>query len=250
MTHRPLVTNLILFDLNFLLNLIVDPFAATFRDEGLSDDYFYPFRPNMRVTKCTESTKVTVSLHQRNQLPKAATHTLIQDTDDPSSDSEHSAASTSPLEDCAMRGEVAQGQNVSNFCEESKASPASVRLPYVALDPEAMKWLPWSNDPANLYLSVYFNATVPNLSAEFNVGGLRPVVKEDDSDMFILQDAKNYFYFWEAWDGRLLRVKDTWTEGFDSNEEIIENLIIYQSFVERDAVVVDNDRKEDSRRTK
>lgn len=38
---------------------------------------------------------------------------------------------------------------------------------------------------------------------------------------------------------------ETWTAGFDSNEKIVEHLIIYMSFVERDAQSNSRNRKED-----
>lgn len=138
-----------------------------------------------------------------------------------------------------------QEQNNLEMYAGATASRAPARPPYIALDPNFTKWLCWSNDPADLSLNVYFDLEEPNLSTDFKVDGLRPVVKENDSDTFILQDAKGRFYFWEVWDGHLLRVKDIWTKGLDSNEKIVENLIIYQSFVERDTDVIYADRKED-----
>ncbi|KAF2833276.1 hypothetical protein CC86DRAFT_415021 [Ophiobolus disseminans] len=119
--------------------------------------------------------------------------------------------------------------------------PKHSSLPYVALDPEVMRYLCWSNNPNELWLDVYFNPLEPNLSQAYNVAGLRPVVREKDGDAFILQDEKKRFYLWKPWDGDLLRVKDVWTKGFDSNEKIVEHLIIYMSGVERGAEIIYRD---------
>ena len=96
-----------------------------------------------------------------------------------------------------------------------------------------------------LYLEVYFDKEKPNLADDYNVEGLQLVIKENDSDKFILQDAKDRFYLWDAWDCELLRVADAWTQGFKSIEQVMENLIIYMSLLERDAVAIWRDRKED-----
>jgi hypothetical protein len=58
-----------------------------------------------------------------------------------------------------------------------------------------MKTLAWSNDPRNLELEVAFSETKPNLSSDFDVPGLRPIIKEEDGgDQWLLQDAEGKFY--------------------------------------------------------
>jgi hypothetical protein len=118
-------------------------------------------------------------------------------------------------------------------------------LPYVPLDPEFMKYMCWSNHPNDLELAVYFNKLTPNLSTDYNVEGLKPVVKEKRSYRFILRDAKQRYYLWDKWDGRLLRVPIVYIEGPESTEEIVENIVVYRSFIARDAVAIWSNRSED-----
>lgn len=63
--------------------------------------------------------------------------------------------------------------------------------------------------------------------------------------MFILQDEKNRYYLWEPWECELMRVNDEWVKSFDSTEKIMEHLIIYMTFVSRDAEVIEWDREID-----
>jgi hypothetical protein len=122
---------------------------------------------------------------------------------------------------------------------------ASGNLPYVQLDPKYMLNLRWSNNPHDLYVEVYFDKSQPNLGADYGVDGLQPVLKEKKSDRFILRDAKKRWYIWDAWEVRLLRVQEVYTTGFETNEEIVDNILDYISLVERDAVAIWRDRTED-----
>ncbi|KAF1911803.1 hypothetical protein BDU57DRAFT_551852 [Ampelomyces quisqualis] len=156
-----------------------------------------------------------------------------------SSDSDHSNASTSFSEQQKdMRSETEKKRDGSIDGRDYRTTA----IPYVPLQPEVMEYLCWSNDPNDLYLETYFDPKNPNMINAYNVEGLKPVVREKDSDTFILQDAKKQFYLWDAWEGELLRVTDDWTAGFESNEQVVENLIVYMSGVERDAVPIYQNR--------
>jgi hypothetical protein len=80
----------------------------------------------------------------------------------------------------------------------------------------------------------------PNLSSDFHVQGLQPIVKEEDGETWILQDAKGTFYLWDAWDGHLLRVTEKWTQGpeLETVEDVVDNIVCNLSFVEDDAIKV------------
>jgi hypothetical protein len=118
-------------------------------------------------------------------------------------------------------------------------------LPYVKLHLEYMQDMCWTNDPKYLHLEVYFGNSEPNLSANYRVDGLKPVIKEKDCDRFILRDAKGRFYIWDAWDVLLLRVREAGYKGLQTNEEIVENILDYISLVEEDAMVIRKNRAED-----
>ncbi|KAF1840928.1 uncharacterized protein K460DRAFT_370905 [Cucurbitaria berberidis CBS 394.84] len=169
-----------------------------------------------------------------------------QDSPNSSSGSEPSTPPTPPaddhvdlLEDYSLKSSNAlpSGPYVEtqDYCGHS----------YVHLNEDYDRRLCWSNDPDHLYLATYFRQEPPNLANDFKVNGLCPVVKEDDSDKFILRDAKGRYYIWDAWDGYLRRVTDIWTQGFDSQEQVIENLLIYLSWVEEEADVIYRNREED-----
>jgi hypothetical protein len=85
-----------------------------------------------------------------------------------------------------------------------------------------------------------FSVDKPNLSSDFHVQGLRPIVKEEDGETWILQDAKGTFYLWDAWDGHLLRVTEKWTKGpeLETVEDVVDNIVCNLSFVEDDAIKV------------
>jgi hypothetical protein len=53
-----------------------------------------------------------------------------------------------------------------------------------------------------------------------------------------VQDAKERFYLWGAWDYELLRMPDEWMEGFESTEEIVEYIIVYKSYIEEEATAI------------
>ncbi|KAF1911802.1 hypothetical protein BDU57DRAFT_523811 [Ampelomyces quisqualis] len=159
-----------------------------------------------------------------------------------SSESKHSTASTFSSKHRTNDQTVIElvPKDPTKYCEHW-----GTIAPYVALDPEYLENLCWSNNPDDLYLETYFHPDKPNVANSYNVEGLKPVVRDTNTDFFILQDVEDRFYLWEAWEGLLLRVPDVWTEGFKSNEQIVMNLIIYMSFVERDSVPIYRDRRSD-----
>jgi len=58
-------------------------------------------------------------------------------------------------------------------------------------------------------MNTYFRPETPNLSSDFIVDGLRPVLRElEATERFILKDSQNRFYLWDEWDGRLFWVSD------------------------------------------
>ncbi|RAR06592.1 tetratricopeptide repeat protein 1 [Stemphylium lycopersici] len=110
-------------------------------------------------------------------------------------------------------------------------------IPYVKLNSEFRDCLrkQWTNDPNQLYLGCCFDPKLDiNLAKDFNIEGLCPVVKATDGDRFILRDAKARYYLWDAWDGRLLRFRDSWTEGFTSKELLVSNLVCNMTRAEMD----------------
>lgn len=159
----------------------------------------------------------------------------------PSSDYEDSAASTAASEEKSYDSKAEThigGLATSTY-------PPKDSLPYVQLDPEYMRYSCWTNDPNRLYLSVDFDKNNPNLADDFNVDSLQPVVKEKVSDQFVLRHAKLRWYLWDAWEGELLRVNEMWTTGFDSNEDIVANVLSQSNFIDENAVAIWRDRKED-----
>ena len=73
--------------------------------------------------------------------------------------------------------------------------------------------------------------------ADFNVQGLRPILREDDSDRYILRDAEGIYYLWELWDGHLLRVGEHWVKGphLHTVEDVVGNILCELTWVEQDS---------------
>lgn len=61
---------------------------------------------------------------------------------------------------------------------------------YIKLDPEFHKHLVWSTDPRDLGLHGTFSEDNPNLSSDFNMQGLKPILKEDGGNRWILKDTQ------------------------------------------------------------
>jgi hypothetical protein len=70
-------------------------------------------------------------------------------------------------------------------------------LRYVKLDPGYTQSLTSSNEPRDLDLYGAFGEDKPNLSSDFNVKGLRPILKEKEGDMYMLRDASGLYYLWD-----------------------------------------------------
>jgi hypothetical protein len=153
-----------------------------------------------------------------------------------SSDSELTSPSSSPLENDKQSTKLVTATH-SDIADNSP--------PYVPLSPKFMDYLCWSNDPDDLYLETYFDKFKPNLSNDYEVVDLKPVVKEISKDRFILRDPRERFYLWNAWDSELLRVPNEYTEGFVSTEEIVDNIIMYKSYIEEEAIAVWRNKKDD-----
>lgn len=85
----------------------------------------------------------------------------------------------------------------------------------------------WTNEPRDLDLYGDFSAKEPNLSTDFNVPGLKPIIKESDGDMFLLTDSGGKLYVWDPWDGHLLKLEDRWTnrEGMKKMEDKVDNVL-------------------------
>jgi len=69
---------------------------------------------------------------------------------------------------------------------------------YIQLDPNFAQELYWSNHPGDLAIQTYFRPTQPNLETDYNIPGLRPVLREPDGfHRFLLKDPQDRFYIWD-----------------------------------------------------
>lgn len=119
--------------------------------------------------------------------------------------------------------------------------PHDSDLPYIKLDPDYTKNLTWSNDPRDLDLHGAFSLKKPNLSSDYDVDGLQPILKEEDGeDPWILQDAEGMFYLWDPWTSSLYRVTENWTKGpgLKTIEDVVDNILTNLIWVEDDLVRV------------
>jgi len=64
-------------------------------------------------------------------------------------------------------------------------------LCYVKLDPFYAQSLTWSNEPRDLDLYGAFDEEEPNLSIDFNVQGLRPILIVKEGETYLLKDASD-----------------------------------------------------------
>jgi hypothetical protein len=114
-------------------------------------------------------------------------------------------------------------------------------IPYVKLNGEYHHCLreSWTNDPNKLYLEICFDPQLDvNLANDFNIDGLCPVVKAINGDRFILRDAQERYYLWDAWNGNLQRFWDTWTEGYSSKEQLVANLVCNMTWAEMNTDII------------
>jgi hypothetical protein len=178
-----------------------------------------------------------VQVRHKGSSPHLQAHNLRDQTPQESSSySELNSPSYSPLENDKQSTKLVTATH-SDIADNS--------LPYVPLSPKFMDYLCWSNDPDDMYLETYFDKSKPNLSNDYEVVDLKPVVKEISKDRFILRDPRERFYLWDAWDCELLRVPDKYTKGFVSTEEIVDNIIMYKSYIEEEGIAVWRNRKHD-----
>ncbi|KAF2833279.1 hypothetical protein CC86DRAFT_399911 [Ophiobolus disseminans] len=107
----------------------------------------------------------------------------------------------------------------------------------VPLEDDFVDSLCWSNDPGHLALETYFDPKKPSLAGDFQVDGLRPVIREDhDRHRFILMDNKNRFYVWTEWDGRLFWVRHAEIEHLTTVEEKVEFILGTLGYLEVEPV--------------
>jgi hypothetical protein len=92
--------------------------------------------------------------------------------------------------------------------EPSAAQAPSSAESYVDLGPKFSKDLTWSNDPSDLMLETYFDQDEPNLATDFNIDGLKPIIRQKGGNTFLLVDAQNRYYIWNRWDEDLFRLQD------------------------------------------
>jgi hypothetical protein len=85
-----------------------------------------------------------------------------------------------------------------------------------------------------------FSKDEPNLSSDFNMKGLRPIVRQKDGDTFILQDLRGIYYLWDPCDSHLLKVVEKWTIGGGLNEveDVVRNIIGHFYWVREEATKV------------
>jgi hypothetical protein len=57
---------------------------------------------------------------------------------------------------------------------------------YVDLGDKYPKGYTWSNDPKDMDLDTLFNPSKPNLAEEFAIDGLKPILKDPNSEMYLL----------------------------------------------------------------
>jgi len=97
---------------------------------------------------------------------------------------------------------------------------------YLELDAGFTQYLTWSNNPQNLDLYGAFSKDEPNLSSDYNIKDLRPILKEEDGDKCLLENTEGSYYLWDLWAGVLLKVAEKWTidDDLDTEEEVVENV--------------------------
>jgi hypothetical protein len=95
----------------------------------------------------------------------------------------------------------------------------------------------WRNDPNWRDLHGAFIEDAPNLSTDFKVNGLRPILREDNSDRYILRDAEGIYYLWDLWDGHLVRVGEHWVKGphLHTVEHAVGNILCELTWIEDDS---------------
>lgn len=121
--------------------------------------------------------------------------------------------------------------------DENQAAKLKIPIPK-PIQVSLPKWSTWTNDAAKLDLSTYFDPNKPNISTDFGVDGLQPVVRDTEGGLFLLQDSGSRFYRWSIWEGLLLRLID-----LNSLAAAVE-AIMRDSGTLRMSLVWSDDRKE------
>jgi hypothetical protein len=100
------------------------------------------------------------------------------------------------------------------------SSAPKTRELWLRLKSEYTAPLCWTNDPRHLKIDTYFDPDKINIGDNFNIEGLRPVLREDDNEYnFILEDADGRWYLWEEYDGLLLWIKSEELKALKTDEE-------------------------------
>ncbi|CAO2650524.1 Nn.00g018160.m01.CDS01 [Neocucurbitaria sp. VM-36] len=202
--------------------------------------------PHQTRTKSSTSIDLSSTVYARGRVIQNAGPVTIWISQESTTDSQDSVPSMTPVEDDTSTSEDGWLKpNVPQPAEKLPDVQFHYGLPYVQLNDDYNRRLCWSNEPIDLKLPSYFDPDQLNLSKDFNVDGLCPVIKEKDSDTFILRDAKCRYYLWDEWDGHLLRFKDEWTQGFPSKKKLVMNLICNLTWAEEDTDIIYCDRLED-----
>ncbi|KAA8895543.1 hypothetical protein FN846DRAFT_969081 [Sphaerosporella brunnea] len=94
---------------------------------------------------------------------------------------------------------------------------------YVDLGKDFSKDLDWTNDPSDLYLDTYFDPAKPNLGKDFQIVGLKPVIKQKEGETFLLQDGNGRFYVWNEYEGGMYRFEKA-LKVQDAVNEVLEGV--------------------------
>lgn len=97
------------------------------------------------------------------------------------------------------------------------------------------------NDPRDLDLYGAFGEKIPNLENNYNIEGLRPILKERRGDeVWICEIRRVSTTYRTFWEGLLARITEERTQGPELNEveDIMDNILENISWVEQDAVTV------------
>jgi len=94
-------------------------------------------------------------------------------------------------------------------------------------------------------LETYFLPTPPNLATDYNIKGLKPILRENDGFYrFILTDKQSRLYVWDE-DGYLFWVKDEELESLMSVEEKVDFVLCGLGCLEVEPVYRDYHPAED-----
>lgn len=73
----------------------------------------------------------------------------------------------------------------------------SQALRYIKFDSFYTQSLTWSNEPHHSDLYEAFDEEEHNFFSDFNVQGLRPMLKEKEGEMYLLKDVSDLYSLWD-----------------------------------------------------